>query len=252
MTREAADLLAHCFNSLIARKTDRDTAQRFTLQTLLALFSEDIGLLEPYTVARLLEACHTPQDAYDLIGGLFAEMNSPGKTAWWPGSKALTTSTVASSKKPVRLELEEEELQLLKRAAEFNWSQVRPEIFGTLFEHSLDQEERHAFGAHFTSPVDIMKIVGPTLVEPWRDAIENAKTQKRLGELRQRMQTLRVLDPACGSGNFLYVAYRELKRLEARLLERLGELSKRGKGSAALWIRHCSPVLRHRHQPVCR
>src|SRR5260221_10944784 len=94
-----------------------------------------------------------------------------------------------------------------------------PEIFGTLFEHSLEKEERHAFGAHFTSPVDIMKIVGPTIVEPWRNEIENATTVRRVTELLGRIHTYRVLDPACGSGNFLYIAYRELKRLEARLVE---------------------------------
>ena len=102
---------------------------------------------------------------------------------------------------------------------------MRPEIFGTLFEHSTDKAERHAFGAHFTSPVDIMKIVGPTIVEPWREQIEGAKTVKRLSELRQRMHHFTVLDPACGSGNFLYIAYRELKRLEARIHERICEMS---------------------------
>ncbi len=102
---------------------------------------------------------------------------------------------------------------------------MRPEIFGTLFEHSTDKAERHAFGAHFTSPVDIMKIVGPTIVEPWREQIEGAKTVKRLQELRQRMHHFTVLDPACGSGNFLYIAYRELKRLEVRIHERICEMS---------------------------
>jgi hypothetical protein len=60
---------------------------------------------------------------------------------------------------------------------------VRPEIFGAIFEHSLGKETRHAYGAHFTSPADIMKIVGPTIVEPWREQVEGAKTLKRLDEL---------------------------------------------------------------------
>ena len=70
-----------------------------------------------------------------------------------------------------------------------------------------------------------MKIVGPTIVEPWRKVIEEADTPKRLRDLWQRMQSYTVLDPACGSGNFLYIAYRELKRLEARIFERLAEVS---------------------------
>jgi type II restriction/modification system DNA methylase subunit YeeA len=114
-------------------------------------------------------------------------------------------------------------LEELKAAASQDWAKVRPEIFGTLFEQSMDAEERHALGAHFTSPVDIMKIVGPTIVSPWRQEIENASTLKKLLELRVRMENFHVLDPACGSGNFLYIAYRELKRLEARLQQRLAE-----------------------------
>lgn len=85
----------------------------------------------------------------------------------------------------------------------------------------MDDEERHAYGAHFTHPSDIMKIVKPTTTDPWKKQIESAKTFKRLRELRDRMHTFRVLDSACGSGNFLYIAYRELKRLEARIYERI-------------------------------
>ena len=113
-----------------------------------------------------------------------------------------------------------------KQAAKSDWSKVRPEIFGTLFEHSTDKAERHAFGGHFTSPVDIMKIVGPTIVEPWREQIEGAKTREAAAaSCAQRMHHFTVLDPACGSGNFLYIAYRELKRLEARIHERICEMS---------------------------
>jgi hypothetical protein len=85
----------------------------------------------------------------------------------------------------------------------------------------MGDQERHAFGAQFTSPSDIMKIVGPTIVEPWREQIEGARTLKRLRELLHRLHQFRVLDPACGCGNFLYIAYRELKRLEARIYERM-------------------------------
>lgn len=108
---------------------------------------------------------------------------------------------------------------------------VRPEIFGTLFEHSLEAEERHAYGAHFTNAIDIMKIVTPTIVAPWSHAIENATTQRDLTALLARMTNFTVLDPACGSGNFLYLAYRELKRLEARIFERINDLSDRDRES---------------------
>jgi len=222
VTREAADRLAMCFNSIVARMVSRSDAQRFILQMMVALFSEDIGLLEQYTVIRLLDRCKKKEDSYDLLGGMFAAMNNPqgNSGGQYKGIPYFNGGLFAE---PARLELEQNEINLLRSAAEFKWSNVRPEIFGTLFEHSLGHKERHAFGQHFTSPVDIMKIVGPTIVEPWREAIESATTKTEMNKLLNRLQHFTVLDPACGSGNFLYIAYRELKRLEALLYQRMEE-----------------------------
>ena len=227
VTRDAADSLATCFNKLISRRIERALAQRFILQMLVALFAEDIGLLDQYFVSRLLDDCKSPADSYDILGGLFEAMNTPGRTAGGR-YKGVDYFNGGLFREPGHLELHPDEVKQLSTAAKADWSKVRPEIFGVLFEHSLEKTERRAFGAHFTSPVDIMKIVGPTIVEPWREQIEGARTLKRLGELHQRMLNFTVLDPACGSGNFLYIAYRELKRLEARILDRMGEMSKRG------------------------
>jgi hypothetical protein len=231
VTRDAADALAACFRRLISPQrlpqVDRPTAQRFILQMLVALFAEDIDLLPRYFVANLLEECGTPTDSYDLIGGLFAAMNThpPASGGRYKGVPYFNGGLFAD---PARLELQALELVDLRKAASFNWSKVQPEIFGTLFEHSLSgkntkgqTDERHKYGAHFTHPADIMKIVGPTIVEPWREQIESAKTLTRLNELLDRLHNFRVLDPACGSGNFLYIAYRELKRIEARIVERI-------------------------------
>lgn len=230
VTREAAARLATCFRKLAAREdVGRERAQRFILQMLVALFAEDIGLLEQYTIERLIADCQKPADGYDLIGGLFLEMNNPGQT---PGGrfKGVDYFNGGIFADPVRIELHPDELALLRESAKDDWSKVRPEIFGTLFEQTCDQDERHAYGGHFTSAADIMKIVKPTITEPWERLIEQASTVKRLRQLHQHMQTIRILDPACGSGNFLYLAYRELKRLEKRLTDKLAEVSKRHKG----------------------
>ena len=229
VTRKAADRLAECFNELvnphrIGGPIERSGAQRFTLQMLVALFAEDIDLLPRYKVSQLLEECHTKQDSRDLIGGLFEAMNTLEKT---PDDRYQDVDYFNGGlfSETARIALKSNEVDLLKAASREDWPKVRPEIFGTLFEHSLGKEDRHAYGAHFTHPSDIMKIVGPTIVEPWRKVIDEAGTVKRLRELWQRMQEYTVLDPACGSGNFLYIAYRELKRLEARLFERMAEIS---------------------------
>ena len=224
VTRQAADHLAGCFNHLVKRNVNRELAQRFTLQMLVALFAEDIGLLPKYFVARLLRDCGKPADTYDLLGDLFRAMNTnpPETGGRYKGVDYFNGGLFAQ---PTRIELEFSELSLLRQAANEDWSKVQPEIFGTLFQHSMDATERHAFGAHFTHPVDIMKIVGPTIVAPWRERIENATTQKALKMLLDRLHHFHVLDPACGSGNFLYIAYRELRCLEARIYDRIDALS---------------------------
>lgn len=222
VTRDAADKLALVFNELEARGVDRELAQRFTLQILVALFAEDIGLLDKYFVIRLLEDCETPADSYDLIGGLFEAMNTP-KSLTGGRFKNVAYFNGGLFAEPARLELQAPELGVLRMAARADWSKVQPEIFGTLFQHSLAAKQRHTLGAHFTHPADIMKIVGPTIVDPWREQIEGAKTLSRLRQLADRLRDFHVLDPACGSGNFLYIAYRELKRLEARIYERMDQ-----------------------------
>jgi hypothetical protein len=230
VTREAADKLADCFKWMVRKErkppVERSVAQRFILQMLVALFAEDIDLLPKYFVTNLLEECTTPADSYELLGGLFKAMNQ-SQAAGGGRYKEVPYFNGGLFANPAQLEIQGNELVLLRAAAKFNWNKVQPEVFGTLFQHSMDDKERKAFGAHFTSPSDIMKIVGPTIVEPWREQIENAKTLKRLVELRDRLNHFRVLDPACGSGNFLYIAYRELKRLEARLIERMQKFPSR-------------------------
>lgn len=220
VTRQAADKLAACFNSMTKRGVERPLAQRFTLQMLMALFSEDIGLLDKYLVTKVLDECKSPQDTHDLLGGLFTAMNTKGgvKGGRFKGVPYFNGGLFAD---PALVELVADERALLKDASQFDWSKVRPEIFGTLFEHSLGKEQRHATGAHFTSAVDIMKVVGPTIVEPWTRLIDSATTLERLRKLLARIESFTVLDPACGSGNFLYIAYRELKRLEAHIYERM-------------------------------
>lgn len=220
VTRLAADRLAECFNSMIKRGIEQSLAQRFILQVLMALFAEDIGLLEKYFVTNILGECKKPQDTYDLLGGLFEAMNTKGgvKGGRFKGVAYFNGGLFARA---ARVELNTDEHKFLTEAAKYDWSKVRPEIFGTIFEHSLGKKARHASGAHFTSPVDIMKVVGPTIVAPWTELIDSADTLGKLKELLARIENFTVLDPACGSGNFLYVAYRELKRLEARVYERM-------------------------------
>ena len=226
-TRTAASWLAQSFASLLARGIGRVRAQRFALQMLVGLFAQGVGLIERNTLTRLLEQCRAPGDSCELLGGLFQAMNEPGETAVgrYRGVANFDLQLLAD---PARLAIVPAERELLLRAARLDWARVRPEIFGTVFEQSLDRSERHALGAHFTHPTDIMKIVGPTIVEPWMAEIDRARAgaraPARLQRLRQHLCRYRVLDPACGCGNFLYVAYRELKKIENYLTGRIEDV----------------------------
>jgi hypothetical protein len=240
-TREAADLLAKVYRTLKQRKAAApDVCQRFVLQALVCLFSEDIGLLPKHFFTQLLAECIDPPKAFDLLDGLFKAMNTPdGAKGGRYKPVPFFNGGIFSQSAAIELD-PQNELAFLKRAATYNWADVSPDIFGTIFQHSMDAEERHALGAHYTSQLDIMKIVGPTIVQPFTTAIENAGTLKELTALRDRLTTLRVLDPACGSGNFLYIAYREMRRLEAVIVAKQSELSKRDvSGQAAFG--HVSP-----------
>ena len=227
VSREAADKVAQLFNTLVARGIDRARAQRFVLQMVVAMFAEDIGLLPAGIVYGLADDCRRKgQSPYDLFGGLFSQMNST-KLATGGRYKSVPyfNGGVFQTIDPV--DLKPAELELIcapdEGAATKDWSKVNPAIFGTIFQQSMDAEERHAYGAHFTSEADIMRIITPTISRPWDERISKASTMKDLLALRGDLMSFKVLDPACGSGNFLYLAYRELVRVEIALMAKLKE-----------------------------
>ncbi len=227
-TRKAAAKLSAIYQSLKPKHPGgADGAQRFVLQALVCFFSEDIGLLPRAFFTDLLEECVSPPKAFDLLDGLFRAMNQRGGVAGgrYKGVEYFNGGIFAES---AAVELDPlHEVAMLKEASTYNWSHVSPDIFGTIFQHSMDADERHAMGAHYTAQADIMRIVKPTIVDPFTRALERAGTLKELTALRDRLTSVRVLDPACGSGNFLYIAYREMRRLEAAIIRKQSEISKR-------------------------
>ncbi|MFO5494231.1 MAG: DNA methyltransferase, partial [Cuspidothrix sp.] len=225
VTERAARRMGELLLELESRGIEKLTAQRFILQCVLAMFAEDRQLLPRDMFVSCVQDCMKGASSYDVLGGLFREMNQPGKT---PAGRYQGVDYFNGGlfSRIDAIELTRGELNFLDVSARENWSKVRPAIFGNLFEGSIYKEERHARGIHYTSEVDIMKIVRPTISRYWEDRIETANTVKELSSLQIELQGYRVLDPACGSGNFLYIAYQELKRIEILLLEKIQSLSK--------------------------
>ncbi|WP_228014266.1 type IIL restriction-modification enzyme MmeI [Fortiea sp. LEGE XX443] len=143
-----------------------------------------------------IEDCITGASSYDVLGGLFREMNHPGIT---PAGRYKGVDYFNGGLCSVihSIDLTKKELNFLELSAKGNWSQVRPAIFCNLFESTIDTIERHVRGIHYTSEADIMNIVRPTISRYWEEIIEAANTIGELSTLQLELQNYRVLDSAC-------------------------------------------------------
>ena len=225
VTERAARPMGALLVALKKRNVADLVAQRFVWQCVLAMFAEDRGLLPNRLFTSCVQDCLGGQSSDDVLGGLFRAMNTPNIT---PAGRYQGVDYFNGGLFSVihPLPLTQDELKFLEVAALEDWRKVRPAIFGNLFESAIDGQERHAHGIHFTSEADIMQIVRPTISRYWEERIEAAGTILELSALQLELQTYKVLDPACGSGNFLYIAYQELKRIEQVLLDKMAERRK--------------------------
>ncbi len=225
VTLRTAQRMGDLFRLLKARslrdKFKELDAQLLVLQCVMAMFSEDRQLLPKDMFLKSLQRCLEGESSYDVLGNLlFREMNQTGITPLGR-CKGVEYFNGGLFAKTPKIEFNREELELLQLAAQDDWSKVRPAIFGSIFESTVNSDLRHQGGIHFTSENDIMKIVRPTIGRYWEERIELANSKEELNMLQLEMQNYKVLDPACGSGNFLYMAYQELKQNEQMLLEKI-------------------------------
>jgi hypothetical protein len=245
VTREVATHLATLAKELHAAKHDPEQVARFLMRCLFTMFAEDVGLLPERLFTEHLEKEWIPHPetfAAD-VESLWQGMNRGGYIF---GIGQLLRFNGGLFAAPSGLPLTKAHLQLLLEASRCNWADVEPAIFGTLLERALDPVERHQLGAHFTPRAYVERLVKPTIEEPMRDdwnavraealtILKEGKDEKSrekaqakaIGVVRDfhhRLCHTRVLDPACGSGNFLYVTLDLFKRLEAEVLALLKEL----------------------------
>jgi hypothetical protein len=244
ITIQVADRLARIAQAMRARGLDPHGVASFLDRVVFCLFAEDIGLLPDDLFTRLIEAAGTDtKKFFNYVSQLFSAMADGGNFGLDPirhfnGNLFDTTAVVQANY---------DEIQRIKHAGRTDWSQVDPSIFGTLFERGMDPQKRSQLGAHYTSREDIDTIVEPVVMQSlrreWdevRQQIERrlsskvaAKASARAPKARKkgqptpsgmildflhRLQSVTVLDPACGSGNFLYVALQKLKDLEKEVL----------------------------------
>jgi hypothetical protein len=231
LTREAVVHITDLYDRLRERRAaELDVLRDFVLQSVWCLFAEDLGQIPEHRFTGLIDGLveNPHRSSADDLHRLFELLNDSSSPRPAHGQYAgVPYVNGALFAEPASVHLTPDELAHLRSAAEFNWRQVEPAIFGSLLEGGLGHDKQWALGAHYTHEADIRKVVQPTIVDPWQERIENLTTHKEAVAAQNDLLNYVVLDPACGSGNFLYVAYRELRRLEQRLREREQELRKK-------------------------
>ena len=239
LTERAAATFATLAQSLRERGHEPQAVAHFVNRLVFCMFAEDVGLLPNNMFTRMLEHAHQQPDQFETHARrLFGAMATGGlvgfeTVAWFNGG--LFDDDAA-------LPLNQAEIETTLKASGLDWSEIDPSILGTLFERGLDPDKRSQLGAHYTDRDKIMQIIEPVVIRPWLAEWEEAKTriaasleggaaarstavqtrhrreaERLLGDFLQRLRAFTVLDPACGSGNFLYLALQALKDLEHRV-----------------------------------
>lgn len=239
LTESAAQSFASLAHALRERGHDPQAVAHFVNRLIFCMFADDVSLLPNNLFERMLEQARMePESFTDLAGDLFQEMASGGRVgfeqvAWFNGGLFEDDSA---------LPLERSDIETVLKASRLDWSEIDPSILGTLFERGLDPSKRVQLGAHYTDRDKIMQLIEPMVIRPWQTEwevelaeiaweLERAETAKSPGarttrrnkaerryrEFLARLRSFTVLDPACGSGNFLYLALHALKDLEHRV-----------------------------------
>lgn len=237
VTRKVAEHLAELGKSFEAAGHAPEAVARFLMRALFTMFAEDVELIPAGAFSRVLQGLRgTPELAAPMLESLWGTMNTGGfAPALMAVLKRFNGGLFRDSS---ALPLDSVQLSLLIEAAGHDWREVEPSIFGTLLERALDPRHRHKLGAHYTPRPYVERLVHQTVMVPlqgrWRDVQaaalllagqgKEAEAIETVRAFHQELCEIRVLDPACGSGNFLYVALELMKRLEGEVMGVLADL----------------------------
>ena len=227
---EAAELVGKLHDSLRDAGYPRHDLERFLVRIVFCLFADDTGVFEPRDILLDFLEERTREDGTDLgplLARIFQVLNTP------EGQRAATLDEDLAAFPCVNGDLfadmiwipdfNAEMREQLLTACRFNWSSISPAIFGSLFQSVMAPAERRAQGAHYTTEQNILKVIEPLFLDDLWEEFTRIKELRRgrkarLREFQERLGTLTFFDPACGCGNFLVIAYRELRRLELQVI----------------------------------
>jgi methylase of polypeptide subunit release factors len=237
VTRDIARRLASVSKLLEDRGYQPEPVAHFLMRCLFTMFAEDSGLLEPGSFTEVLaDARANPESFAPMLEDLWKTMDTGGFSPVL--RKTIRRFNGGLFAERTAIALHREEIGELYEAARHVWTEVEPAIFGTLLEQALDKVERKRLGAHYTPRAYVERLVNATVIDPlqaeWEGAVlgtvererqtDKAAAIKAVHDFHEKLAHTRVLDPACGTGNFLYVALELMKRLEGDVLEVLSDL----------------------------
>lgn len=238
VTRQIAGELAEISKALEGRGFDPRTVALFLMRCLFTMFVEDVQLIRKDSFKELLKQCVLNPKRFPFeMDDLWKHMDR-GDYSPAIGERLLRFNGKLF-KKAKALPLTESEIQLLLQAASADWRDLEPAIFGSLFEQAIVPAERKRLGIHYTPRVYVERLVNATIMEPLNEdwsaaqaaverALRNGSRTAAIREIEDFLKELtkvRVLDPACGTGNFLYVALRQMKQLEGEVVKQLQDLA---------------------------
>ena len=224
---KAAGLMAEFHNAIAETGYQGHQLEIFLTRILFCLFSEDTGIFERKQFQHYIEQ-RTNEDGSDLgikILELFYILNTPQEERQSNLDEQLTAFPYINgqifTERLNPIALDSRARQTLITCCAFDWSQISAAIFGSLFQGVMDDTERRQLGAHYTSELNIMKVIEPLFLDELYTEFDSAKRSKAmLEEFHTKLSQLAFLDPACGCGNFLVTTYRELRKLEIEVLKK--------------------------------
>lgn len=246
---KAAQLMATLYEALEGSGYSDHEASVFLVRTLFSLYADDAGMWERDLFYEFLET-RTSADGTDLgpkLAQLYQVMNQPTDRRPSNLDELMARFPYVNGgvfAEPLMIPTFDHEMRdLLLEACAFNWSAISPAIFGSLFQAVKSPEARRSLGEHYTTETNILKTINPLFMDELRERFTQEYHSKNgLEKLRKELGEIRVLDPACGCGNFLVVAYRELRALDLDILLRLKELEGSSNVSTLFFTEENLPV----------
>lgn len=224
--RAAAELMGKLHDKLLENGYEGHELELYLTRLLFCMFAEDTGIF-PKNGFREFIDIYTDEDGRNLgsqIGYLFQIFDTPSDKRPKNLDESFAQFPYVNGQvfsEQIRLATFDRSMrEMLLDACSFDWSVISPAIFGSMFQASMDTTKRGELGAHFTSEKNILKAIKPLFLdELWEEFEKVKKTPKQLNAFHDKISRLHFLDPACGSGNFLVIAYRELKLLEFDIMK---------------------------------